>query len=649
MGSTDPTIAELQQTIDILEAENRQLREFNESFASLYEAMVEGVSIQELITDSDGAPVDYRIMDVNPAYEEMTGLKRDDTLGRLASSIYGTGDAPYLGIFAQVVKSGRPKSFETYFPPMEKHFSISVISPAPNFFATIFFDITARKKAETELARIFSMSLSLICIADVNTATFLKVNPAFTDVLGHPEAELLGKPFLAFIHPDDIDATEAVIENSLKKGLKVINFQNRYRCKDGTYRWLDWVSHPDPQQGITYAAAHDVTELKEAKEERERLQAQLSQAQKMEAVGTLAGGIAHDFNNLLMGIMGRTSLLGQDLEGAPDQLEHIQGIDACVKSAMNLTKQLLGIARGGKYEVRATDINRLIEDTLEMFSRTKKEISTTTAFTPDLSAVTVDRTQISQVLLNIFVNAWQAMPSGGDLRIHTENTTLDEEQAAAVQTAAGRYVRIAITDNGIGIPPEIRHRIFDPFFTTKEKGRGTGLGLASAYGIIKNHGGHITVTSEPGLGTTFNVYLPASSEAPSVDKAVDPNPIAGTGTVLIVDDEPEILVIGQMMLERLGYTVLTAASGQEALKRYEQHRDSVQVIILDMIMPKLSGGETFDALRAMDPACRVILSSGYSINGQASNILDRGCNGFIQKPFNLTQLSEKVHAVLSVG
>jgi CheY-like chemotaxis protein len=239
------------------------------------------------------------------------------------------------------------------------------------------------------------------------------------------------------------------------------------------------------------------------------------------------------------------------------------------------------------------------------------------------------------------------MPAGGTLGVATENRDLAEDVARPLGLAAGRYVRIAVADTGEGIDPVIQPRIFDPFFTTKERGRGTGLGLASVYGIVQNHGGAVTVFSRRGEGAVFHVYLPAT-EAAATEAPPPPEELhQGSGTILLVDDEPVILEVVTAMVRKLGYGVLTAESGQAALALYRAHRDEVTLVILDMIMPEMNGGETFDHLKAIDPAVRVLLCSGYSINGRASEILARGCNGFIQKPFDMGQLSEKIQAAVA--
>ena len=392
----------------------------------------------------------------------------------------------------------------------------------------------------------------------------------------------------------------------------------------------------------------DVTERLFAEEERKKLEVQLQAAQKMEAIGTLAGGIAHDFNNILMGIQGNASLLEMRLPEGHPGLEKVKNIEAYVESGTELSRQLLGFARRGRIEVRATDLNAVIEKTAGLFARTRKDIRVHVRLSPDLPAVEADRGQIEQVLMNLCVNAVQAMPEGGDLTLATEPVTLDETYSKPYQVNPGRYVKVSVTDTGVGIEKKNLGRIFEPFFTTKEMGRGTGLGLASAYGIIKGHGGHINVYSEVGRGTTFNFYLPASSQAAEREKpARGPDIRRGSGTVLLVDDEESILRIAGEMLRELGYTVIAARSGAEAIAAFSGRSKEIAAVVLDMVMPGMSGGEVFERLRAIDPGVKVLLASGFSLNGQAGEILARGCRGFIQKPFNLEQLSQKLSEIVS--
>ncbi len=405
-----------------------------------------------------------------------------------------------------------------------------------------------------------------------------------------------------------------------------------------------WRGEPVPMLMV-----RDISALKAAEEERERLRNKLAQAEKLKAIGTLAGGVAHDFNNLLMGIQGRASLMAVEMGPEHSQQEHLAAIEAYVGSATKLTKQLLGFARGGQYEVRTIDVNQLVIDSAEMFGRTRKEIRMHIKTHGTSMAVEADRGQIEQVLLNMYLNAWQAMPGGGGLFLETSPVTLDADECRPHHVAAGSFVKISVTDTGIGMDENTRWRIFDPFFTTKEIGRGTGLGLSSAYGIISNHGGMITVYSEIDCGTTFNIYLPHSDreifqEAPPVND-LD----SGSGTVLLVDDEQLIVDVGQAMLEKLGYRVIVAGNGEQAVDVISAVGYPIDLVILDMIMPGMDGHETFDRLRALKPAQPIILSSGYALNGKVAAIMKKGCNGFIQKPFNIAELSQKVRQVLETA
>jgi CheY-like chemotaxis protein len=366
----------------------------------------------------------------------------------------------------------------------------------------------------------------------------------------------------------------------------------------------------------------------------------------MEAIGTLAGGIAHDFNNLLMGIQGYASLSLINLDSSHPNYERLKRIEEQVQSGADLTKQLLGFARGGRYQVKPTDMNDIIEKTSSMFGRTKKEISIHRKFAEDLWIVEVDRGQMEQVLLNLYVNAWQAMPGGGEIYLETENIILDDELSLSYAVEPGQYIKLSMTDNGTGMDEKTKERIFDPFFTTKAIGRGTGLGLAMVYGIIKGHKGMINVFSEPGCGATFTIYLPASKREVVKEKSETGIIVRGTETILLVDDEKMVLEVNKELLESMGYRVYAVGSGQEAIAVFMEKRDEIDLVILDMIMPGISGGGTFDRFREINSEIKVLLSSGYSLNGEAASIMDRGCNGFLQKPFHVKKLSQKVREIL---
>jgi CheY-like chemotaxis protein len=281
-----------------------------------------------------------------------------------------------------------------------------------------------------------------------------------------------------------------------------------------------------------------------------------------------------------------------------------------------------------------------------VFDCTKKGITIHCSLQEDLWAVEIDQVQIEQVLMNLFVNAWQAMPESGNLNLETQNTRLDEDFARLFSVKEGKYVKITVADNGIGMDEATRQRIFEPFYTTKQMGRGTGLGLAATYGIIKNHDGIITVFSEKGVGTTFNIYLPASDKGVAGARQSTGEIIDGTEMILLVDDEEMVVTVGEQLLKRLGYQVITAKGGKEAIELYQENQEKIDMVILDMIMPEVDGKLAYEKLKEINPGIKVLLSSGYSISGQAQEIMDKGCNGFIQKPFNLKDLSLKLREIL---
>jgi two-component system, cell cycle sensor histidine kinase and response regulator CckA len=520
----------------------------------------------------------------------------------------------------------------------------------------IFWDITDRKKTEIELAEERNLLRTLIDIVPGyiyvkdRESRFILANEAVARLMGVNDPEdLIGKTDFDYYSDADAENFRQDERQVIDEEKPLVDREESY-SQDGQLGWI--LTNKLPLRNIDgeiigiVGMGLNITKRKEAEREREKLKAQLLHAQKMESVGTLAGGLAHDLNNLLMGIQGRASLMATEIDAAHPLWLNIKAIEEYVQSATGLTNQLLGFARGGKYEIKPTAFNALIDHAVEMFGRTRKEIRIVKTFEPKLWVVEADRRQMEQVLLNLFINAWQAMPGGGELYLRTDNAMLDQTTVAPHSVEPGRFVKISITDTGMGMDESTRQRIFDPFFTTKEMGRGTGLGLASAYGIVKNHGGIITVYSEPGHGTAFNIYLPASDKEAQEDVLIEKKIIRGSDTVLIVDDEEMILNVGKAMLERLGYRAFVAAGGKQAVETILEKGDEIDLVILDLIMPGLDGGETFDRIREIKPDIPVMLSSGYSIDGQATEILKKGADGFIQKPFQLSELSQTIRKIL---
>jgi two-component system, cell cycle sensor histidine kinase and response regulator CckA len=511
-------------------------------------------------------------------------------------------------------------------------------------------DITDRKvteerlrKAEEKYRNIFENSV-LGIFQTTPQGKFLSANRAVARIHGYDSPEELkrevndiGKDF--YVSPE----RRAEFLRLMEEDGYVEGFEAEMRKKDGSTNWVSLSARAvRDETGKILCFEGTIQEITE----RKTLESQLLQSQKMEAIGTLAGGVAHDFNNLLMGIQGYTSLMLFNMQPGQEHYDRLRNIEHLVRSGADLTKQLLGFARGGRYEIKITDLREVLSNVSAMFMRTKKEITVHEKYEPDLYPVEVDRGQMEHAFLNLYVNAWQAMPSGGHLYIEAENVILDRNYLRLYSMNPGKYVKISVTDTGVGMDEKTMERIFEPFFTTKEMGRGTGLGLASVYGIIKGHKGFINVYSQLGHGTAFSVYLPASKKLGAAESEASEDLAMGTETILLVDDEAVILNVGKEIIETLGYHVLVASGGLEAIDIYSRNRKEIAAIILDMVMPDLDGGKTFDALKGIEPDVKVILSSGYSLNSEAEGIMQRGCKAFMQKPFNVHAISRTLRQVL---
>jgi PAS domain S-box-containing protein len=467
-------------------------------------------------------------------------------------------------------------------------------------------------------------------------------NPKTLELIGYSADELAKMPFVNLIHPEDRDTVYARYKKRLKGEKPPSTYDFRVISKKGDELWVQlntalitWEGRP-----ATLNFLRDITVQK-------TLEVQLRQAQKMEAIGTLAGGIAHAFNNILMTIQGHISLLLYDMDSTHPHYEALNSVEESVRSATNLTKQLLGYARKGKYHVQLLNLNRIVDETSGAFGKTRKDITIYRELSEDLLGVEADQDQMEQVLLNLYINAAEAMPEGGKLTLKTFNVTHNEMKGRLYEPTPGRYIQLTVADKGLGMDKKTRKRIFEPFFTTKEMGQGTGLGLASVFGIIKAHGGYIDAESEKGRGTTFSIYLPATSQKIFKTNESTDHKFKGNVTILLIDDEKMVLDVSVKIIQRLGYAVLAASDGKEAIEIYKEKKDQIDMVILDMILPEINGGEVFDKLRAINPNVKVLLSSGYSIDSQANEILKRGCDGFMQKPFSMKELSEKIGKILS--
>ena len=480
-------------------------------------------------------------------------------------------------------------------------------------------------------------------IVEVYTGRVVYANSAAVKLFAVPLENLLSaKPQELFD-----DAFKSRIDVLMNRGTQTMPVVGMTRPLELNGRQIVIRSFPvKAEADTTILLFTDVTDQRD-------LEYQLQHVRRMDAIGNLAGGIAHNFNNLLMGIQGNVSILIQDKKMGDPGYDELAGIERCIDSGAKLTRQLLSFAKGGRYSLGLEDVNDIVEKSSSMFARTRKEIHVERRLDEDLAMAEADAAQIELAMMDLYVNAWHAMSNGGTLTVSTANTILEDSFVKPYNLTPGNYLRIDVADTGAGMDEKTVERIFEPFYTTRPMGQGTGLGLASVFGIIKKHKGIITVDSQVGRGTTFSIFLPAArilQRPKEKDKlrviSSGKLPEKGSGTILVVDDEEYILNADKAMLNELGYEVLLANGGKEALRVFDENKDRIDLLILDLIMPDMGGDAVYDRIKSSRPDVRVILSSGYSIEGQAESILKKGCDGFIQKPYNLNQLAQKIKEIL---
>jgi two-component system cell cycle sensor histidine kinase/response regulator CckA len=524
--------------------------------------------------------------------------------------------------------------------------------------------VSARLEAsEKQYEYMVNNSPDLIFTLD-KEGRFKFVNNQFEKVLGFSKQDLLGTNFKDIIHKGDLAKVDALTRfykydleidgsNDMQFRFKKAKIKNSLYDPYKAFAFMELkataihlpASDRKKRFDGVYAVARDVTD-------RVNLEDQLRQAQKMEAIGTLAGGIAHDFNNILMGIQGYSSLVKTGFDRDSQEYKRLANIDEYVFSGAEMARQLLGFAQKTSQESILLNLNYLLKMSAKMFGRTKKDIVIEQYLDKDLWGTEVDEGQIKQVLMNLFVNAWQAMPTGGKITIRSENIMVDEFRLDELGLGElGSYVKITVSDTGMGIDDEIMNRIFDPFFTTKTRGKGTGLGLATAYGIIKSHKGSLRAESRLEEGSSFSFFLPAmKTKVRSVKKIEEQQKIInGKGNILLVDDEKGVIEVCEEMLESLGYKVKAVSSGLEAIKVLRIGNVTIDLVILDLVMPQMNGQETYRQIKAFDPAIKVLVSSGYSKEAQITKMVEDGCDDFILKPFDVASLSEKINHIFQAS
>lgn len=632
-----------------------KLRESEERFRAVVESSKDAM----IAIDEEGL-----ITTFNPAAEKMFGYDSTDMVNKHLDLLM---PKEYRDIHKEHVKNffakGKPdcaieKTLELpalhrdgYIFPVELSLSKGQYGRR-RFVLAVMRDITERKKAQKMLMEYRkALESSDDCISAVDSEyKNIFANEAFLSTMSLKPEEVIGRTITELIGEEDFkNELKPNIDRALKgEPMQFEVYQKK--LKSGIFDYL-MTFYPlfDEDKNITGVViiGKDITKQKKSEAEKKELERQLFQAQKLDSIGRLAGGIAHDFNNILTSIMGHAELLKLEFDDVlSSQGQSADMILKGVERAADLTKQLLGFARGGKYNPVPLNINEVIKETINVSGKIfDKNIDLEFDFEDDIDSIVADRNQIDQVLTNIIINAKEAMLYGGTLRFKTMNICLGEQEVKIVhELKQGKHIIIKISDTGVGMPEEIKERVFEPFYTTK--GEGTGLGLATVYGIIKNHNGHIECCSEPGKGTTFIIYLPSSDRKVLTDRE-EKKCIKGDATILVVDDEPAVRSIIEKQLTDLGYSVVLAENGCEALEIYRKRGSEIDLVLLDIIMPVMAGEETFIKLKKLNHNAKVIIMSGYSEDGKAVGILRQGVNGFVQKPFKLQKLSEVVSEVLN--
>jgi len=632
-------------------------RRLEQDYQTLFREMLDGFSLHEIIRDEQGKPVDYRFLAVNPAFERMTGLKAQDITGKTVREVLPGIEPHRIETYGKVALTGEPVFFEDCAKEAGRHFQVTAFRPAPDEFACILADITERKRAEEALQEsegrfrsIAEQSSDLIALTDAE-GVIVYASPASMRLFHARPEEMTGCHFTRFLDESAIPAATAAFRDTMEHGRSVASLELKMRRKDGSTfvgEMAGSLCHSALRRG-TLVTIRDITGRKRAEEEREELHARLAQAQKMESIGRLAGGVAHDFNNLLTVINGYSQVALAEL-GAGDPLRaKIAEIHKAGERAAGLTRQLMAFSRGQVLQPRVLDLNRVVGEMRPMLERLVGEtVELRVALSAESGTVRADPHQLEQVIMNLAVNARDAMPGGGRLLIETASVELDESLARPLPEArAGRYVVLEVSDSGTGMDEETRQRIFEPFFTTKGAGQGTGLGLSMVQGIVVQSGGYIDVHSEPGLGTTFRIYLPALVEAAA--DAGEPAAVPAVGgkeTVLVVEDQAEVRDYAVTVLKAYGYRVIQAESPGEALSICERERGRIHLVLTDVVMPVLSGHELAVRLEKMRPGIKVLFMSGYT--GEfvmRHGVLEQDV-AFIQKPFSPQALAAKVRAVL---
>lgn len=513
-------------------------------------------------------------------------------------------------------------------------------------------ETNARLRESEERYRLLVETMNDGLIMEDLEGYIIYVNQKFIKMTGYDRDELIGKKISDFLDDKNISVYSKYTKEGLEGDVSPyeLTWNRKAALKLPTIVSPQSILDSRGQLKGFFAVITDITERKNAEHEKKIMEQHLQQAQKMESIGTLAGGISHDFNNSLQAIIGYTQILLLDKDKSDPDYTKLSSIERAAQRASELTQQLLAFSRKLESKMKPIDLNKEVREVKDLLERTiPKMINIDLQLEKDLHIINADASQMEQIIMNLAVNARDAIVDKGVITIRTENTLLYEKDCKKFPGfVPGKYVVLSMTDNGTGMTNEQSKRIFEPFYTTKDLGKGTGLGLSMVYGLVSKHNGHIVCTSHPGTGTTFEIYLPAIDETPpaATEKKESDLPSGGSETVLIVDDEVFVRELGEQILTKFGYDVMTAPDGESALKMHSENKGLISLVILDLIMPGMGGERCLEELLENDPNIKVIITSGYSPGGDTKSVMDTGAKGFIGKPYNVRSMLKEVREVI---
>jgi PAS domain S-box-containing protein len=637
-------------------------------YNKLFSVTVDGVVLLEIVRDRDGGPVDYRFLEVNPAFTRMIGRVSEHLIDKTILEVFPKTGPVLVDSFNQVALSGEPIAFERYSHENGRYFNISVYRLAADLIATVVADMTEKKRAEIALKgseekfrTLVESSIDVIFVLDTN-GFFKFVSQAWEKHFGFPVSEVLEHSFAPFVHPDDVPLCFEYLVRVMSTGQGATSPPYRVKRADGS--WSLFIANGTPytdEQGnyLYIGVGRDISDQTRAEEERLELERQLLHSQKLESLGILAGGIAHDFNNLLQVILGNLELASTRLSPHSATLKYISHAMHAAKHSADLTSRMLAYSGKGNYVIEIVDLNALVNENVTMLrTAVPKTISIDLHTDTELPPIRADKAQLQQVIMNLITNAAEAIEEQpGLIKLITCVQNCDRSFLADSRLIdkpePGRFVCLEVSDNGVGMSQETQSCIFDPFFTTKFTGR--GLGMSAVQGIIKGHGGALFVESTPGRGTAIKVAFPAIEQEISdndrkkiVEVAVKSSSSIGplSGVALIVDDEKPVLRICVSMVKLCGLTVLTANDGADALSKFRALYDEIDLVIMDLTMPNMDGVTAMRELRRIKPDIKIILSSGFNEQELVERICDQAPAGFIRKPYSLKDLEAEIRRVM---